>query len=119
MLTGEDDATIRNAILKRLDAETGVAIADIKIENTTECVKVGVWAILTDIGEVGDVKSFFDLPPEFEHKHLINEIDQVAEHIKVARKQLGPFALFNPGNQHREMVLGTGLRGLWSKHGAA
>lgn len=121
MLTRDDKPTIRNAILKRIDAEPGCAIADIKIEDGADCIKVGVWTLLLDVGkDLVDVRSFFDLPPEFAHKHLLNEIDEIAEQIKDARRRAGPFAVFNPSREnYREALSGTGLRGRWSNHGAA
>ena len=118
MLTIEDTPTIRNAIIKRLDKEPGVAVADIKIEGAKDHIKVGVWLMLTDTQQAGgivDIRSFFDLPDEFEIGHLHNEIDEIAEHCKKARLKTGVGRiLFMPGvDRKREFLTGTGLRGWW------
>lgn len=114
----EDNATVRNAILKRLDLEKGVIVFDLKIEQKDDCIAVGVWSGIMDGGQdIIDARSFFDLPLEFTHKHLLNEIDEIAEQIKECRKKAGPFAVFNPEKASiREAVKGTGLRGRWA-HG--
>lgn len=115
----EDNATVRNAILKRLDLEKGVMVFDIKIEQKADCIAVGVWAGILDAGkDIIDTRSFFDLPPEFEHKHLLNEIDEICEQIKESRKHAGLFAVFDASKSHiREPVKGTGLRGRWANFG--
>lgn len=115
----EDNATIRNAILKRLDKEPGVQVADIRIEKMDDCIAVGVWAVIMDVSDraLPDARSFFDLPLEFAHAHLLNEIDEIAEQIKAVRKKAGPFAVFTPDVEHkRELLVGTGRRGRWYKH---
>ena len=121
MLTYEDAPTIRNAILKRLGKEPGVAIADIYIaEAGDKAIQVGIWLIRTDVPtEDGllDTKSTFELPPTFEHKALLNQIDEVAEQSKIAKKQYGVGKiLWTPeAERNRHSVLGTGLRGAWKR----
>jgi hypothetical protein len=109
MLTGDDVPTIRHAILKRLDAEPGVQVADIPVELAADCIRVGVLAML---GETLVVRSRFDLPPEFEIGHLHNEIDEIAEQYKAARADFWKQARMIAGER---AVKGTGLRGRWGK----
>ena len=122
MLTYADDATIRNAIHKRLGREAGCEIADIRIVNQPDAtpphIEVGVWGIIRDrVQDTGliDTRSHFDLPAEFSHSHLLNEIDQVAEQVKAARTKTNVGRIvWEPGKtQPREALKGTGLRGLW------
>lgn len=109
MLTGDDIPTIRHAIIKRLSVEPGVAVADIPIELAEDCIRVGVLATL---GETLLVRSRFDLPTEFEIGHLHNEIDEIAEQYKVARKDFWSSGRMMVGEK---AVPGTGLRGRWHK----
>lgn len=122
MLTYADDATIRNAIFKRLGREKGFEIADIKIINKPDekppHIQVGIWGIIRDrVQDTGliDTRSFFDLPAEFTHRHLLNEIDECCEQVKEARKKTSVGRiLWMPGKtQPREALKGTGLRGHW------
>lgn len=118
-------------MLKRLDDPTkGMAVADIIIESPEmgvpdaqgnlphpDCIRVGVWVLLTEVAEaIGDVRSKFDLPPLFEHKHLLNEIDEIYEQVKEAKRKIGPFAVYIPGRENqREGLEGSGLRGRWKQ----
>ena len=118
MLTIEDKPTIKNAIMRRLDNEPGVAVVSIDFrDNEDGSLRVHVWLLRTDtIQEFGmvDTHSDFDLPKEFHHSHLINEIDQIAEHSKEAKRQAGGRLIYRPEFlRGREPVTGTGLRGLW------
>jgi hypothetical protein len=142
MLTFDDNPTIRHAILKRLDKEPNVKVVDIVIRDCTEPpptgmlsslvellalrkahvphIEVGVWLFLTDTirkdGEgMVDLRSFFDLPAQFELRHVHNEIDEIAEAAKKAREKTAVTRLVHvPGLQHkREQLEGTGLRGRW------
>lgn len=111
MLTFEDEPTIRHAIMKRLDKERGVDISDVLIKSHLDCIAVG---ILATIDDAIVVRSRFDLPPEFDYRHLHNEIDQVAEQYKAARLDFT-----GRGHHLRQpeiQLMGTGLRGLWAKH---
>ena len=115
MLTYEDEPTIRNAITKRLGKEPGVALYEVKATDRTTHIHVAVGMILTDRatnGGVVDVTSEFDLPPSFDLIQLHNEIDEIAEGVKEARRKAGLRVLYMPG-QHREAVKGTGMRGHW------
>lgn len=122
MLTYDDEPTIRNAIMKRLGNERGVKIADIEVKDFPDAkpphMQVGIWLVLLDrIDTAGliDVRSFFDLPEGCEHSHLVNEIDEVAEQLKVVRRQtIVGKSIFNPFRRLiRHAVSGTGFRGRW------
>lgn len=112
MLSFDDDATIRNAILKRLDGERGVRVCDIKMAPARNAVppyiRVGIESLLD---AQFTCVSFFDLPGEFEIGHLRNEIDEVAEQYKSARLD----RFFNGPTENGRMrtMRGTGLRGRW------
>ena len=107
MLTGNDVPTIRHAIIKRLSTEPGVAIADIPVDVAHDCIRVGV---IVTLGESLLVRSRFDLPSEFELVHLHNEIDEIAEQYKAARKDFWSNGRMMVGEK---AVPGTGLRGRW------
>lgn len=117
MLTYEDEPTIRNAMMKRLDDKTkGMGVADIIIVHQDNCIKVAVWVIIIDrIQNEGliDVRSHFDLPESFDIKHLHNEIDEIYDGCQKAREAAKTRLLWNPGADQRKPVLGTGLRGRW------
>lgn len=119
MLTIDDGSTIKSAIIKRMDAERGCSVADVQVKEEADCIAVGVLVIMDDsISTTGliDIRAFFDLPPRFDIKQLHNEIDEIAESCKAARKRAGVFIAFNPGFQSREKLPGTGRRN-W--HGVA
>lgn len=125
MMTFADEATIRNAIWKRLHEPGKTEMADIQVENHRDAspahIRVGIWFILKDrIQHEGliDPRSFFDLPAEFTHGHLLNEIDEIAEQLKVIRKETGRVGLVFKALtvfQRRTAVIGTGLRGRWGQ----
>lgn len=117
MLTYDDTPTIRNAILKRLDTEPGVQVRDLKIaphlREAPPFIAVGILATI-DNGPI--LRSVFHLPSVWEHRHLLNEIDQIAEQYKAARKDhfgRGFGLIVTPEKQ----MLGTGFRGLWERYG--
>lgn len=114
MLTYDDKPTINNAILKRLDKEPGVQIAEIKIQKQPDCIAVGLWILLD--GWI-DVRCFFDLPPEFGVIQIHNEIDECAEQCKRARSEAGfSQVAWVPGmEKSRHQVNGNGRRGNWDK----
>lgn len=136
MLCYQNDApTIRHAIMRRLEKEPGVAIADlvikevkkgdkitrtgVELEAQDDHIAVGVWIIIMDrVQDEGliDARSFFDLKPQFELRQVHNEVDEIAEQIKAARRQAGVGRLlWRPGmERERHDVLGTGRRGRWS-----
>ncbi len=113
MLNRTDTPTIRNAIHKRLGKERGVTICEIKFWQHEDCISVGVLATV-DEGPI--TRSLFDLPPEWDIRHLWDEIDEVAEQMKAARKaHFGRGGL--PMAKPEVQLAGTGLRGRWAKYG--
>ena len=116
MLTYDDEPLIRNAILKRLDAESGVKIYDIQVHPRRKFMVVKVGAIVSPtVGNGCNVQSRFDLPASFEHAHLLDEIDQIAEQYKAAKKDWWLEGC--PPNMEPRTLLGTGSRGLWERYG--
>jgi hypothetical protein len=118
MLTVTDTPTIRRAIMKRLDRSLGIDSVDMKFAKFPGSHITVMLAL--NLGWVGGkvflVNSSFDLPDPFEHGHLLDEIDQVAEQVKAARKDFfgrGPGVIRTPGTQ----LAGTGRRGLWARYG--
>ncbi len=143
MLTYTDAPTIRNAIIKRLDKEPGVEICEIivmphiggvnredpercletikflvahvpieQLQPRIECISVGV---LARLGHSLVTRSRFELPPEFTHQHLINEVDEIAEQYKAARLDFwGRGAVMR---EPEKQLAGTGLRGRWTSYG--
>jgi hypothetical protein len=116
MLTHEDEPTIRNAFMKRLERERGVKICEIKVvphlKETPPFIAVGVLATLDDAVVT---RSLFHLPALWALRHLHNEIDEICEQMKAARKLhfgRGGAPLKAPESQ----LLGTGLRGRWRQH---
>lgn len=123
MLTARDTPTIENAIRKRLHfdekrgrGERGIYVLDVVIKDhgppdPDPHIAVGVQVT---IDEVLRARSFFDLPCEFTPQHLHNEIDEMAEAFKAARRkhwgQGRPGSLImNPDT----LIAGTGKRGRW------
>lgn len=126
MLTYQDEATIRHIIMRHLHDVGKTEIADLQIINHPEAspphIQVGIWFILKDRIQVEgliDPRSFFDLPAEFSKSHLLNEIDEIAEHLKVVRADTVRIGLvFSPGaKEPRKAIAGTGLRGRWGDDG--
>ncbi len=114
MLTDEDTPTIRHAINRRLGNEPGVTICDIKFGKGMNYIVVGILAELDNGGPI--TRSRFELPIPFEHAHLIDEIDEIAEHMKAARKAhfgRGSGLILTPERQ----LQGSGLRGRWARYG--
>lgn len=111
MLTADDTPTIRFAINRRLDAEPGVRVIDIKFRK--EPGVIAVHLELT-VGGALSVNSDFHLPDPFELGHLHNEIDEVAEACKQARLDFWRNGRVMAG---RKELAGTGLRGRWARYG--
>jgi hypothetical protein len=116
MLTAEDAPTIRNAIQKRLGTEPGVAICDIRVASHDygAVLRVGIMALLD--GEAIVTRSLFELPNPFELGHLHDEIDEIAEQYKAARKAhygRGGAPMVSP----EKHLAGTGMRGRWARYG--
>ena len=111
MLTFADRPTIRHAITKKLDLEREVFVVKIPIKLGTDCIRVGV---LIRLGDHLLVRSVFELPTEFEHVHLLNKIDEIAENCKSARVDYlrNGAAIDGPEKE----LAGTGLRGRWAQH---
>jgi hypothetical protein len=122
MLTYDDAPTIRNAILKRLDKERGVKVCEIAIEphlgplaGDDQHIAVGVLYVLDSEHDGPILRSIFHLPAEFEHRHLLNEIDEVCEHAKMARVDVAIRGKIMRFGEQRTL-LGTGLRGRWAQY---
>lgn len=114
MLTyAEDEPIIRNAIMKRLDKEPGVRVVDIKVKEHPKHIAVGVEWMMHDLVHG---TSIFHLPPSFEINHIYNEVDEIAEGCKEAKRK---FALHLAGMpdkgavSERYTAKGTGERGNW------
>lgn len=126
MLTYADEPTIKNAIMRRLDppkgkkGERGIKVCEIKIvphlvENPP-FIAVGMLLAIDSEHDGPIVRSLFHLPAVFEHAHLVNEIDQIAEQVKSARIDALTHSKPMRLGEQRTM-LGTGLRGLWAQYG--
>lgn len=72
-------------------------------------IRVGVRAQLGQT--IQNVKSRFDLPAQFEHSQLLNEIDEIAEQYKEVRRSF--FANGGVPLGAEVAVKGTGVRGRW------
>ena len=109
MLTYYDSSVIiENALRKKLDAERGVKILDVKIKPLKDGVGVELEAVLDGLIET---LSRFRLNAEFELVDVHNQIDQIAESFKQARRSV----LFHDS---RAGILGdeqevAELRGKW------
>lgn len=111
MLTWADMPTLKNAMTKRLDKERGLKVIDIFTGRGQDCIRVGVLLALDGLLQI---RSAFELPPEFDYKHLHNEIDQIAEQCKEARRDYWSRA--RPERVDNVLLTGTGARGLWVRH---
>lgn len=110
MLTYADTPSIHNGVRKRLSKERGVEVIETKALEIKDGIRVSVM-LLIDNAIV--TKSMFDLPPQFYLRQLHNEIDEIAEHAKTARRRTGLAAVlpFIP----IQKIEGTGMRGRWPK----
>ena len=106
---------VQRAIMRRVDTEPGVKICSIKMKHHKgDCLRVGLqYFILGDDGTELIGRSLFELPEIFEHSHLLNEIDQVCEQIKAAKKEHFGLASRGSPSGTEKTLQGTGLRGLW------
>ncbi len=114
MLTyAEDEPIIRNAIMKRLDKEAGVRVLNIAVKEHPQHIAVGVeWMVHDKVHGC----STFHLPPSFEIDHIYNEVDEIAEGCKEAKRKfaLHLAGLDQPGAiSERYTAKGTGERGNW------
>lgn len=107
MLTFDDQNTIRNAIAKRVNGESGMlchrfddigirlkyaprrALRDTKVPIGIQIqVKIYVQPIPgLKTGEILGLTSAITAPLEFDHATLLNEIDEVIEGCKAARRE--------------------------------
>src|SRR6478752_4805117 len=88
MLTYDDAPIIKNAVERRLDKEPGVEsswvdMAPVLTENPP-FIHVVVSAYCGPL--LGLVTGMFHLPIPWEYAHLQNQIDEIAEGIKKARR---------------------------------
>jgi hypothetical protein len=115
MLTHADSPTIRFAINRRLDKERGVRVGEIKItphlDASPAYTEVVFFVHMPVLPEPLRIK--FHLPEPFEHRHLLNEIDESAEKCKEARLEFWR----NGGIELGRNFGGTGLRGGWKTYG--
>lgn len=116
MLTHADEPTIRFALNRRLDKEPGTRVGEIKCtphlkaEPPYTQVEAEIY-----LNSTLTVRTAFHLPEPFEHRHLLNEIDEIAESCKRARLDFWKQGQSMMG-AHNELP-GTGLRGRWSNYG--
>jgi len=115
MLSGEDDQpTVRNALVKRLSLEPGIRIAEIKMKWQAKAdPKVLNVGIMVLIDKALLATSRFDLPEEFTHDHLLNELDECCEQYKAARADYWKGGRQHIGTDVRVQLPGTGVRGRW------
>ena len=120
MLAYDDWPTIKNAIQKRVGAEPGIRVVDIKIKNLGdpkspegEFIKIGVEVLIDSHWEAFSVT---ELPKEFQHIHLLNQIDEMIESFKAARLNgWKKGEISDVKNPTLNRLPGTGLRGHWPK----
>lgn len=112
MLTWEDAPTIRWAILKRLEKEPGVRFVRVFAKPFPGHIGVGVEATVHDTLQT---RSHFRLPVEFEHAHLIREIDEIAEQIKAAWREFN--GVIRSDQTAGGQLAGNGLAGNFRKVG--
>ncbi len=112
LLSARDEPTIRHIIDSRLTSLSNVAILEIKIKQALGCVKI---AILLDVDHLRLVlDSYFELPLYFERTALLNEIDEIAEGIKLARLETLVCSDVRPEPLTRQLP-GSGIRGRWGQ----
>lgn len=96
MLTIADDSTIRHAIWKRLVTEPGVILhkfddIGIRVRKDKRAIEIQVRPLVQPIpgmenAEVLRITAAITAPLAIHHSDLLNEVDQVAEQIKAARR---------------------------------
>lgn len=111
MLTYEDKPSIKYGIEKRLGKESGVSVLEILVTKHRACITVGVLYIVDAHDDQKLImRSTFDLPLEFYLKQVHNQIDEMCEQVKFARKDYGITRCLY---QKEKPVPGTGRRGAW------
>lgn len=115
MLTYDDEPTIRWAIRRRLESETGVTALDIHVKNRPDDDPTHIRvAVITELGRlIPPLKSRFDLPAIFDHSQLYNEIDEIAESYKKVRLSFFRNGPPPPGLEIE--IGGRGVRGNWKQ----
>ncbi len=111
--TANDEPVIRRALTRRLDAETGVRVLEVKVKDHRAHITVGV---LLHVDDKVIVRSVFDLPPQFKLAHIVNEADEIAEGCKEARRNHALSIIMPFGQSEERQARGTGRRGNWRKH---
>lgn len=111
MLTYDDEPTVKRAIQRRFGRERGVRILDIHMLKGVESLSVGVSA---ELDGALHLRGMFELPPSFDYRHLHDEIDQLSEQAKEARRDF--WLKGRPEAVDDVALKGTGLRGLWARH---
>src|SRR5215472_787816 len=71
---------------KRIGGVKGVEICEILIHRHSDCIAVGILAVLDGLDGLV-VRSRFELPLEYELGAVHAEIDEIAEQMKTARKE--------------------------------
>lgn len=130
MLAADEVPTIEWAIRRRLDQEPGAYVfipilaqpyakgewfldADTGLHRVAgePFIRVGVQIAL---GNLITLFAKFDLPDPFEHGHLLNQADEIAEQCKRVRREVFTSSLVEKSNGK---LSGTGMRGNWDRYG--
>ncbi len=115
MFTIEDKPSIEHGIWKRLSKEPGVSMLGVRVKDLKKCIRVEVmYAVENWLSPDSPVicKSVFELKPEFYLRDVHNEIDEIAEHAKEARRKVGVCTALITAPQ---FIKGSGLRGRWNE----
>jgi hypothetical protein len=127
--TINDEPVIRRALMRRLDAEPGVRVLEIKAHEHKRNIDAGgiirrapiepfiTVGVLLHVDDKVILNATFDMPPQFKLAHVVNEADEIAEQCKEARKTfaLGQ-SLPDIGTRSEvHQARGTGRRGNWRK----
>lgn len=130
--TANDEPVIRRALMRRLDAEPGVRVLEVKVhEHKRNIDAVGILrrkpiepyitvGLLLHVDDKVLLEAIFDLPAQFKLAHVVNEADEIAEQCKEARRKLGMTGPSFPGLGARSEIYqakGTGRRGNWRMYG--
>lgn len=114
---GTGEPLIRRSITRRLGTEPGVKLLDIQIKPFRTHIAVGV---LWQAYDKAMGQSIFDLPAQFELRHVHNECDEIAEQIKEAWRKFqftGPSQPELGAMSEVYEARGTGRRGNWKVYG--
>lgn len=126
--TANDEPVVRRALMRRLDAEPGVRVLEVKLHEHKRnidgrgmirqkpiepFITVGV---LLHVDDKTILNALFDLPPQFKLAHVVNEADEIAEQCKEARRNMALTKIMPFGQGEVRQAKGTGRRGNWRKH---